>query len=823
MSSLSFGGNYVEFQEIDFALEPITDTANLIFPEKDHLTLKKIRQNIGSLTFCGIYNLLNADKTVRCRAFKFLREIFIKFGESQETVEELDGYAPKMVMRAGEPLKKIAIRISQLASTFFSFDAQSFFWEAVRCSRTATKNEQEILLVSSQQIILEVVLPWARFVNFSEIDEDLVFAEFFRYLMDATFYRPKFVDEVREIWTSIASAPEFGSGNSEVLTEMLLHVRGKLGRYCDGIETLLHQLFKLHHITVTDSAIFYLQSCSLPWEQDLEKNAGIRQKIRPIVKDYVSVLHIALTGSQYDNLLEYANLTSASVALMGELFIQDFSVLRQYLPVALNYSLLCLPTQFNDRNGVVDLIMSLIDGYWGSRGIVGEQASNSKLMQKLISLKQYITAPYEIVWSDTTSVSDEVGLASSGISSTKTTAKQFNVQIEDFVPLILGIFEMECSTLIVDVADEVISWAQDPYMDPETSARALNILSILIKSHPDVLSDSLEAFPSRVVDQVSNLLAMQLEVKNPDLTMINDSGKKRKIKSSERILLRLTHLHGILMDLSSYDFDERCLLFWESICLLKLPCELFPEIWTTAAQNCLTFLKRSDLEPSQLAHHFVPVEQFVKGIQPILINSLFSKNQQAQEQSFELLVLAWTVLPAEIVDSGPTGLFYTCLYVIVWIFTLLRKDPVAVLKEQPILKEIISDFQRVLSSAGALEFAGMIKSLQAAYDIDEDSDVTLIDQLVEKCTANVSQIYFPNFIANAVEFCTYFIQFGPPHAATSLKMLQVFWSLAQRSPSYIGTFKSLIRKLAFFGDRKEIDELFSFILSENEDSEDPIK
>ncbi|KAI9352177.1 hypothetical protein BDR26DRAFT_929634 [Obelidium mucronatum] len=811
LSTLAFGGNYVEMASIEFASEISSENTDFITPDGDQSTLKKIRQNIGSLIFCGIYNLLNADKSTRCRAFKFVRELFVKFGENRETINEIDRFASKISTKAAEPLRKIAIRISQMASTFFSADAPSFFWEAVRCSRTAQKNDTELLLVPSQQLILEVVLPWCRYVNFSDIDEDLVFAEFFRYLMDATFYRPKFIDEVKECWISISSSLEFGRGNSEVLTEMLLHIRGKLKQQCENLETLLFEMFQAHHITVADASVFYLQARSFPWDEESDKNFGVRSRTRAVIKEYVSVLHIALTGTQFDPILEYPSMANASVALIGELFMQDFVVLRRYLPLALNYSILHLPNEFAEKNDVVELLLALIDGYWGARGSIGASTNNEKLLQKLTSLKQYMTAPYSVEWK-------------SYSESTSSSTQQFKIFVGDFVSLIMSIFEIECSTLIIDITDEVVCWARDGLLDSEISTRAVILYNTLIKCYPDLLSESYHSFPALVADQVSEVLSVQHDSKVTDLSQITAEGKRR-LEKIESLLASLVQLHGSLMGTIGYDFDERCLLFWESVSLLKLPCDLFPDIWVTAVENCIRFLKESDASQiGHIKHHFEPIRGAIHGVQAVLIEGLFSKVDKIQDLSFEFLVLCWSQLPGDVVDSSSTGILYTCLNVIMWIFSLLRESKDLVIQERSVIKETILRFQRTLSNAGALEFAGVIKSLQTLAEFSNAGESETLDTLLEKCTANIAQVYFPENVGVIAEFCSYFIQLGGEYCTTSLKMLEVFWSLAQRSPKSSGAFKSLMRKLAFFEDRRDaIDGIFSFILSDSADSDDPIK
>ncbi|KAI8622831.1 hypothetical protein BC830DRAFT_1223695 [Chytriomyces sp. MP71] len=801
MSSLAFASNYLEEESIDFAIEVTMSRSTLIYPEADKTTSSKINQNIGSLVFFGIYNLLNAEKRVRCRSFRFLRELFSRFGDSSETLAEMDKFAPMIPTKAGEHLRKIAVRFSQVAASFFGMDAPSFFWEAVRCSRTVQKSEEELLLVPSQKLILDIIVPWAHHVSFADMNEDLVSAEFFRYLMDATFYKPKHFEEVRTCWKIISSSADFGRGNSEILAEILIHIRGKLESFSENVYNLLCEVFQAHHITVAECCAHYLDARSFRPIQDSKKAGSLREKTKKIVVEYVGVLYIALTGVQYDASLENVFLANASAALITDLFIQDFVVLRRYLAVTLTYALLHLPDRLDESNVVVGLILSLIDGCWGVRSL---QEGNETLCQLLLDLKQYLKARFDLDWRRS---EDRV---------TNDSVSKFKISITDLVSLLFGIFVTEVPTLVSNVAFEIVCWAHEGHVTSLVTRKALDIYNCLIGLYPEALNDSLQSFSARVLDQVGTIQRLDIEP-----SRVNAAGLKES-QDAKALLFSLLNLHGNLMNLEEFDLDERCLLFWESACILKMPYASTPDIWTLAMQNCLKFLK--SYQGGQLHHHFEPIRNVVGGVQPILLQGLFSNVAKIQEMSFDLLLLAWSVLPTDVVDSGPTGLLYTCLYSILWIFSTLEDFEKGI--ENEAVKGLCSRLQSVLTEKSALEFAGLIKSLQGVLDLTkEDVGSGAVENLLEKCSANLSQIYFPDYITNTAEFCCYFAQAeNASYSRTSLRMVQVFWSLAQRSPKSSGAFKSLLRKLAFYEERREIVmEVFSFILSETADSDEPIK
>ncbi|KAJ3403215.1 hypothetical protein HDU80_004376 [Chytriomyces hyalinus] len=803
LSSLAFATNSLEEESIDFAIAVTMSKASLIYPETDKNTLSKIGQNIGSLVFFGIYNLLNADKGVRCRSFRFLRELFARFGESPETLAELDRFANTIPTRSGEPLRKVAARFSQVAAAIFAMDAPSFFWEAVRCSRTVQKADEELLLVPSQQLILEVITPWCHHVNFADMNEDLVSAEFFRYLMDATFYKPKHFENIRACWKIIATSHDFGRRNSEVMAEMLIQIRAKLEDYGENIYNLLYELFQAHPSAVAECCAHYLDARSFRPTQD-QKAGDLRQKTKAIVVDYITVLHIALTGSQFEPSKEIAVLTKASAAMIMDLFVQDFEALRRYLPVTVTYAMLHLPDRLDENHIVVSLLLSLIDGCWGVRSVM---EGYDALCQRLLDLKQYLKIRFELDWR-----------RSEERKKTTTEIAKFTIPAVDLVSLVFGAFSSECPSLVSSVAFDIVCWAQEGHVSPATTRKALDIYNYLVELYPESLSESLQSFSSRVRDQISTIHRLEADTSRPSDAMLKET------KESKSLLYTLINLHGNLMSLNEFDLDERCLLFWESASILKMPFKSIPEIWALCLENCLKFLKMyQHVEDGQLHNHFEPIRNIVGGIQAVLLQGLFNADTKIQEMSFEVLVLSWLTLPNDVVDSAPTGLFYTSLYCILWIFAALEEFEKAI--ENDVLKSVARQLQLLLTKQGALEFAGIIKSLQSVTELNKDDGTEAATHLLEKCTANLSQVYFPDYITNAADFCSFFIQSEESaYSRTSLKMIQVFWSLAQRSPKSSGTFKTLLRKLAFYEDRRDdVMEVYSFILSEIEDSDEAIK
>jgi hypothetical protein len=135
--------------------------------------------------------------------------------------------------------------------------------------------------------------------------------------------------------------------------------------------------------------------------------------------------------------------------------------------------------------------------------------------------------------------------------------------------------------------------------------------------------------------------------------------------------------------------------------------------------------------------------------------------------------------------------------------------------------------QETLNLKSPLEFTGIIRCLQTIID-GEPLTPAFTDDLLEKCTANLAQVYLPEYTNNISEFCGFAIRLGPLYGKVVLRMTQVLWSLANAAGaggnSAAKSFKSLVKRLPFLKENHEIvNELISFVLRETADVDDFIK
>ncbi|KAJ3220359.1 hypothetical protein HDU67_000026 [Dinochytrium kinnereticum] len=802
----------------------------LAFPVVDDEVAEKLRQNVGSLIFFGLYNLLSSNKLVRSRAFLFVREIFMLFNPDTEidisTV--FAKYTGTFYSNIGHNLKDKILEMSRLAADLFPSDAPSFLWEAVRCSRSVQKAEKSPCLLPSQLWILELIVPWCRYVNLGNTDEDVVFAEFFRYLMDSAFYKSKHDEQVQMCWTEVASSDEFGQINTEVFCEILVHICGKFDTLREQAVGLLNRLFTVFPDAVSEALAYHLSSSAFAWKATSDSTNGYRHG-RPIVKEYVTVLFTALNGGPPESAGDYSSSCRASILLLSELLLNNYVAVAPHFPVLLNYILIHLPTRLQDNSLSTFLLANMVEGYTATLHKTGnmENPEYAPTIERLRKILAYLdTNICFIDWeSDSTPPTPE-------------SQRYLRIPIVDFLSLLLAVFEKDYLSLSVDMARETVSWASDGLLGPEHSVRAIELYSLLVKFHPEISGEVLTPLTSRLLDHVSILSVMESDLLNAGAsrnmnqlwTQPPDSQQLAIRKRCENVITSVLRLHSVLMSLfaTSGSLIQHPELFWSSVGVLHLPCPVFSKIWIMALDNCRFFLSSQARDEIKANEYFLfePYDNLQRrppSLQPILLQGLISKDRSIQEKSFDLLLQSWLVMPEYIVDASPPGLLYTILYTLMWIFVNILEDHDPLERETISVDAIAMHLHEILTLKGPLEFAGMIRCLQTISS-GKPLPTLAVDDLLEKSTANVAQVYFPDYINNIADFCGFAIRLGSVYGRVVLKMTQVLWSLANHGQKPVGNFKPLVRRLPFINENHEVvNSLVGFVLRETADSDDFIK
>lgn len=340
-------------------------------PLVDRNVVLRLRPNLGSLLYFGLYNMLNSNKLVRIRSFLLLKELFTVFNPDKQL--DVNAYFAKFTgtfySNVGLNLKTKLLNMSLLAADLFPAEAPGFLWEAVRCCRTIQKAERPLCLVSPQRWILELLTPWCRYIDLNTIKENLVNAEVFKFLMDSAFTANTYMETVQSCWVEVANSQVYGLQNSRILTDALIQVCGKVDKLRDQGLTLAAGIYSIHPSVVASSLCMQLSSSAFPWKQAAKQRLSSSNNT---ITDYVHSLHQTVYGTSFDVSNDYSICCKSAVMIISELVPQDCSPIIPFLPVLLNYIVLHLPSKLQESSVSTFLLANLLEGYIGMLHVTGK-------------------------------------------------------------------------------------------------------------------------------------------------------------------------------------------------------------------------------------------------------------------------------------------------------------------------------------------------------------------------------------------------------------------------------------------------------------------
>ncbi|KAJ3044954.1 hypothetical protein HDV00_000238 [Rhizophlyctis rosea] len=581
---------------------------------------------------------------------------------------------------------------------------------------------------------------------------------------------------------------------------------------------------------------------------------------------------------------EYTKSCKSAVMLVSELLVQEFGRVAAHLPVLLNYVMLHLPMRLQENSVSTYLLHALVEGYIAmlhSEARVGELEGEGDEGEKLRRLLVLIdTATCHIDWeSDRISgtapaledrfirvpIAEFLEMLLSifgkehGNLRTDFAAEALNWATEGYLGPDHAVRAIETYALLISPSTHPRSASTLP-MQLTTPSRVSNA------SMPHPHPGNLNALTSRLYDNVAVLMSVEGEiVRNGDegggwagLA----EGKRGVVKSTERVLVGILKLHQILIVLhgKSGTLVDEAILFWAAVSLLNLPAQQFPTLYSLALDNCRLYLTTVPSEPSSFGQDSPFQRQFealsnpptgtFSGLQPLLLQGLFplptddvklsERMRGIQEKAFDLLLTSWTVLPEYMVDPSPASLVYMVLYSLVWLF--VRMDEVANGESGEgglvAVENIASQLKDALTLKRPYEFTGTIRCLQTLTDTDADTPFnfsaslqqsgqnpaqSFTTDLLEKCTANIFQLFIPDYATNLSDFFSQAMQMGPAYTRTVIKMIRVLWSLGGggsggngRRLGGLGGLKGLVKKVMFLegdgGYDGEIEDLVGFVV-----------
>ncbi|KAJ1330073.1 hypothetical protein BSLG_009745 [Batrachochytrium salamandrivorans] len=165
------------------------------------------------------------------------------------------------LLLGSDSLRPKILEMSNTTSSLFAADSGSFLWEAVRCFRSAQNQTVSTTLVPVQRWVLELIVPWCRFADFTSLLGDVVKAEFFRFMMDVAFKADsEYHDYMHTCWSEIARSPQNGAANADVMIDFVIQVSARFDQFRSQSLALMSTLFKVHPDNVAAILAYHLKS-----------------------------------------------------------------------------------------------------------------------------------------------------------------------------------------------------------------------------------------------------------------------------------------------------------------------------------------------------------------------------------------------------------------------------------------------------------------------------------------------------------------------------------------------------------------------------------
>ncbi|KAH9273786.1 hypothetical protein BASA83_003780 [Batrachochytrium salamandrivorans] len=748
------------------------DSSALIYPNINRINALRLRQHFGSLLFFGLFNLLNVSKVVRSRSLVFVRELITMFcpDDSFSVQSYFSGLTGGFYSGSDSFLRPKILEMSNTTSSLFAADSGSFLWEAVRCFRSAQNQTVSTTLVPVQRWVLELIVPWCRFADFTSLLGDVVKAEFFRFMMDVAFKADsEYHDYMHTCWSEIARSPQNGAANADVMIDFVIQVSARFDQFRSQSLALMSTLFKVHPDNVAAILAYHLKSLAFPWRAD---GGSSRRAMAPHLKDYIASLEVSLS---------YRNVRDQSV--------NDYTLLCRYIS----------PSTI--------LAVGLVEGFvsWShetdSISLPNFDAALANI-RKLMGL--FEARDCEVMW--------EFLPPSESILTPLSSA----IRAKDWIDLILGVFVVVCPNIRTEIIEEVLYWVNEGFLNSFVTSRAVDVYHILITS-TDVADDLIDPLTGRILDHLSILAQLEGDVlthhsKSPSSDAKAsktgwDSLSKGKLgimNGTAKVIYGIMQVHGALLrrNHGKGQLIQSGEFFWPSIGLLYLPAAEFSELYLAVVDNLIFFIKNggeglhSDefLAPfnSHLSDRFL-------GIQLMLLQAIFCENDSVQTRSFELLLLCWIKLPIRIVDPNKTGSLFMILYTSLWIFSHMCSP----ITDSGDIDKIVRLFKEALTKRHPENFEDVHICLQSILDAIRKEELiteSYRDELFERTMTDFISAFIPEYINNIAEFLAQAIMIEGVYGALSLSMATILWRMTGLQGFHnIGSLRNFVRRIPFLG------------------------
>ena len=178
-------------------------------------------------------------------------------------------------------------------------------------------------------------------------------------------------EQVTACWSEIAKNPTHGIENIIVMTDATVQVCAKVDQSRSLCLELITKLAETSCSDVAKVLVYILSAAAFPWNQQDPQMVSLgifsanQKQAKPIIKEYVSNLCLALDVPDPEGQSQYTIGCRSAALLVSELLVQQFSSMIPFLPVLLNFVVLHVPLYLQEDSISTLLLKNMLEGFIG--------------------------------------------------------------------------------------------------------------------------------------------------------------------------------------------------------------------------------------------------------------------------------------------------------------------------------------------------------------------------------------------------------------------------------------------------------------------------
>ncbi|KAJ3347722.1 hypothetical protein HDU91_006716 [Kappamyces sp. JEL0680] len=696
-------------------------------------------------------------------------------------------------------LKDKILGLSSTCSELFPSDSGSFLWEAVRCARSS--GGSNCLLVKPKGWIIELMIPWCQYVNLGAINIDMVNAEYFRFLMDSAFDDPNQNDDIVNCWGEVSRSQDYGVVNAAVLMDVVVEVSARFTALETPTLIMASTLSSIQPDLVSTVLAFHLSSSAFPWHQT-KSSHSFQHTSHLAIKEYIASLHSSYNITPPESENGYRLNCQSSTRLVSQILPQRFEFFATHMSILINYILVHLEGSFK-KSSAGPILQGCIYGFisflHATDNVYNQQYERSQVLaRKFLGWLEMEDA--QVTWN----------LENQGFQISE-------IPIDQFTESLISIFGIDNTNLRSEIIQETLRWASEGFLGHEETLHAIKAYYVLLLPEADIAPSLFNLLLPRLLDQISILSQLELEAKTArpgDKASGWSSLPKGKLSlrsNSVEIIMAILKVHSILLEkfVMEGTIESNGKLFWATMGLLNISSKDFPEIVLAALENVLFMFNH--LDRAKLDNYFLfPLEASSERsceVQSLIIPILFGDSPILQDKALVILLNSWIVFPPATVDNNKTGLLYTVLYSLTWLFVRIFQHE----SSKPTFFVVVKKLEEFLLIYFPTELDELQHGLSQMREVLAPATVSaeVQDLLFQRCFGNVLQYFALDFGNNIAQYVGQIISLSSPYRQVGLRVAQLLWhsSLRQEKHAHsLNALRNLLRSVPFIKVTDQVTE-----------------